>query len=66
MPIIVLTANTADNEIAEYAAAGIGGVIGKPLDREVLISAIDAALHPAGRAARNRWLAGSDVAAAAD
>ncbi|WP_417456740.1 ATP-binding protein [Kordiimonas sp.] len=41
MPIIALTANTMENDKKTYAEAGIDAVVGKPVDRELLINTID-------------------------
>ncbi len=47
MPIIALTANLPDEDVAEYHAAGMQDVVGKPVDRDILLAAIDAALDAA-------------------
>ena len=47
MPIIALTANLPDEDVAEYYAAGMQDVVGKPVDRDILLAAIDAALDAA-------------------
>ena len=41
MPIIALTANTMESDKKAYAEAGIDAVVGKPVDRELLINTID-------------------------
>ena len=46
-PIIALTANVADEDVAEYRAAGMRDVVAKPIDREILLAAVDAALAAA-------------------
>lgn len=43
-PIIALTANTLADQTAEYAAAGIDGVVAKPIHVEELFSRLEAAL----------------------
>ncbi|MBU1375112.1 MAG: response regulator [Alphaproteobacteria bacterium] len=52
-PIVALTANAMAHQAAEYAAAGMDGVIAKPIHVEDLFQALDAALE----------LADADVAA---
>ncbi len=47
MPIIALTANLPDEGVAECHAAGMQDVVGKPVDRDILLAAIDAALDAA-------------------
>jgi CheY-like chemotaxis protein len=47
IPIIALTANAQDEDVAEYATAGMQDVVEKPVDRDVLLAAIDAALDAA-------------------
>ena len=49
-PIIALTANVQDEDVAEYTAAGMQDVVAKPVDRDILLAAIDAALDVAGGA----------------
>ena len=43
IPIIALTANTMEDDKRAYLAAGIDGVVGKPVDRATLLNAIAAA-----------------------
>ena len=47
MPIIALTANVEDEDVAEYFAVGMQDVVEKPVDRDILLAAIDAALDAA-------------------
>lgn len=44
IPIIALTANTMESDKKIYAEAGMDAVVGKPVDRELLINTIDAVL----------------------
>jgi signal transduction histidine kinase len=50
-PIIALTANAMPYQLAEYRAAGMDGVVTKPIQVAELFQAIDAALDQAGAAA---------------
>ncbi|MEE8453531.1 MAG: ATP-binding protein, partial [Limibaculum sp.] len=50
MPIIALTANVQDEDVADYIAAGMQDVVAKPVDRDILLAAIDVALDVAGGA----------------
>jgi signal transduction histidine kinase/ActR/RegA family two-component response regulator len=50
-PILALTANAMVHQTAEYRAAGMDAVIPKPIQREALIAALDAALAAARKAA---------------
>ena len=43
-PIIALTANADPDEVREYLAAGMQGVVEKPIKPERLLEALDAAL----------------------
>jgi signal transduction histidine kinase/CheY-like chemotaxis protein len=43
-PILAVTANVMDQQVAEYFAAGMNGVVSKPIQAETLFAAIDAAL----------------------
>ncbi len=47
VPIIALTASAQDEDVAEYHAAGMQGVVAKPVERDILLAAIDAALDVA-------------------
>jgi CheY-like chemotaxis protein len=44
VPIIALTANADDDEVAQYLAAGMRSVVEKPIKPERLLEALDAAL----------------------
>jgi two-component system, sensor histidine kinase len=46
-PILALTANAMADQRAEYAAAGMDGVIAKPIRVEELFARLEAALDPA-------------------
>lgn len=46
LPILVLTAASMPDDIARLAAAGVPGYLIKPLERNVLLSAIDNVLRP--------------------
>ena len=45
-PILAVTANAMTHQVAEYAAAGIDGMVAKPIDLIALFSAMQAALEP--------------------
>jgi PAS domain S-box-containing protein len=45
-PILALTANAMDHQLAEYRFAGMDGLIAKPIDVEKLFSAIKHAIQP--------------------
>ena len=47
IPIVAVTANVMDHEVAEYLAAGMDGVVAKPIRADVLFAAIDEALNAA-------------------
>ena len=47
VPIIALTASAQDEDVAEYHAAGMQGVVAKPVERDILLATIDAALDVA-------------------
>jgi len=47
VPIIALTANADPDQVAEYAAAGMGSVVEKPIKPDRLMAALDAALTDA-------------------
>ena len=49
VPIIALTANADADEVAEYLAAGMHGVVEKPIKPERLMEALDAALGDKGQ-----------------
>ncbi|HUZ11686.1 MAG TPA: ATP-binding protein [Caulobacteraceae bacterium] len=49
-PIVAVTANAMTHQLAEYAAAGMDGVVAKPIDLGALLSAMEQALS-AGAAA---------------
>ena len=44
-PIIALTANAMDHQVAEYRAAGMNSVVAKPIQVAQLFDAIDAVLQ---------------------
>lgn len=46
-PIIALTANVMPHQVEQYAAAGMGGHVAKPVELPALIAAIDTALSDA-------------------
>jgi signal transduction histidine kinase/CheY-like chemotaxis protein len=50
-PILALTANAMAHQTVEYRAAGMDAVISKPIQREALIAALDAAVAAARKAA---------------
>ena len=43
-PILALTANVMNHQIAEYLAAGMDGHVGKPIDVAQLFSAFDSVI----------------------
>jgi CheY-like chemotaxis protein len=43
-PIIALTANSMDHQVAEYLAAGMDAVVSKPIKVEALFAALEAVL----------------------
>jgi len=45
-PILALTANAMDHQLADYRYAGMDGLIAKPIDVEKLFSAIKQAVQP--------------------
>ena len=49
IPIIALTANAEDEDVAEYYAAGMQNVIEKPVSQDTLLAALDAAVGPGER-----------------
>jgi CheY-like chemotaxis protein len=44
IPVIALTANVLTEDVAEYYATGMQNVVEKPVDAEILLAAVDAAL----------------------
>ncbi len=46
-PIIAVTANAMAHQVAEYEAAGMDGLVAKPIDLTRLLSAIEKALDQA-------------------
>lgn len=46
VPIVALTANVMTHQVQDYLAAGMCGVIAKPIELKQLISAIETALDP--------------------
>jgi len=46
-PVIALTANAMSHHRAEYVAAGMDGMVAKPIELAMLLHAFDAALAPA-------------------
>ena len=46
-PILAVTANVMNHQLAEYRDAGMDGYVSKPIDVACLFSALNAALHPA-------------------
>jgi CheY-like chemotaxis protein len=51
VPIIALTANADPEDAAGYLAAGMNGVVEKPMKPEHLLAALQDALNPEGAAA---------------
>ncbi len=51
-PIIAVTANAMTHQVAEYQAAGMDGMVPKPIDIATLFQAIEQALEPAGEEAQ--------------
>jgi signal transduction histidine kinase/CheY-like chemotaxis protein len=49
-PIIALTANSMTHQVAEYRAAGISGLVAKPIQASALVEALIAAVEDAGAA----------------
>jgi signal transduction histidine kinase len=49
-PIIGLTANAMDHQVAEYLQAGMDAVVPKPIEALKLYAALQAAVEPAGEA----------------
>jgi CheY-like chemotaxis protein len=43
-PIVALTANAMDHQVAEYAAAGMDGFVAKPIEAGRLFAALQAVL----------------------
>ncbi|MEO8113287.1 MAG: ATP-binding protein [Phenylobacterium sp.] len=58
IPILALTANAMDHQVAEYRDAGMDGVVTKPIQVELLVAAINQAIGEAEAA--------GDTAAAAE
>jgi signal transduction histidine kinase/CheY-like chemotaxis protein len=52
-PVIAVTASVLSHETQAYLAAGLDGVVAKPIRAEELIAALDAALSPAPQADRD-------------
>ena len=50
-PIVAVTANVMSEQVAEYLAVGMSGVVAKPIEAEKLFAAIEAALDGAPDAA---------------
>ena len=50
-PILAVTANVMSHQVAEYSAAGMDGVVAKPIQAEVMYAEIERALEAAQRAA---------------
>ncbi|MFZ3005812.1 MAG: ATP-binding protein [Phenylobacterium sp.] len=50
-PIVAVTANVMAEQVAEYLAAGMSGVVAKPIEAEKLFAAIESALDGAAQAA---------------
>jgi CheY-like chemotaxis protein/nitrogen-specific signal transduction histidine kinase len=48
-PIVAVTANVINHQIAEYRLAGMNGWVAKPIEFSALVRAIEAALIPADR-----------------
>ena len=48
-PIVALTANAMDHQVARYFAAGMDGYVAKPIEASRLFAALEAALGSAGR-----------------
>lgn len=46
VPIIAVTANVMDDQLARYAAAGMNGWVAKPIELDALLSAISSATQP--------------------
>ncbi|WP_417451236.1 ATP-binding protein [Kordiimonas sp.] len=49
IPIVALTANTMEEDKQSYLKAGMNGVVGKPVDRTVLMSTITDVLNRTGK-----------------
>ncbi|HKR89473.1 MAG TPA: ATP-binding protein [Phenylobacterium sp.] len=47
-PILAVTANVMTHQVEEYLAAGMDGVVAKPIQADRLVEAIEAALEQAG------------------
>jgi CheY-like chemotaxis protein len=45
-PILAVTANAMTHQVVEYEAAGMDGVVAKPIDIVSLLNAMQAALEP--------------------
>jgi CheY-like chemotaxis protein len=50
-PVIALTANAMAHQIAEYMAAGMDGVVAKPIEVRKLFEAIDCVVQSSGEEA---------------
>jgi CheY-like chemotaxis protein len=46
-PILAVTANAMTHQVAEYEAAGMDGMVPKPIDIAALFQAMEQALEPA-------------------
>ena len=46
VPIIAVTANVMDDQLARYTAAGMNGWVAKPIELDALLSAISSATQP--------------------
>ena len=46
LPIIAVTANVMDDQLARYTAAGMNGWVAKPIELDALLSAISSATLP--------------------
>jgi CheY-like chemotaxis protein len=44
VPIIALTANVMSDDIEKYLDAGFNGIVGKPIELDVLLKAIDSSI----------------------
>ncbi|MBJ7413705.1 MAG: response regulator, partial [Phenylobacterium sp.] len=49
-PILAVSANVMPGQVQDYMAAGMDGVVAKPIEMGGLIAAIEAVLQPEGRA----------------
>ena len=53
-PILAVTANAMTHQVAEYEAAGMDGMVPKPIDIAALFAAMEQALEPPADASANQ------------